>query len=213
MREAVRGLVLGVILLALAGALASRLDLATIGFPRSSTTAPWLLSRVSGLTAFVALALDVILGLLVSSRAANRVFAKGAGVELHRWLSPLTLALVLAHVVLLLADGYIRFDALDVLVPFTSDYRPLAVGLGVIAAYLAFVVHASFALRKRIGAKTWRRLHYLSFVALAGAAVHAVLAGSDGGQLWVRGLYALPIAIVLGLVGYRVISARARRET
>ncbi len=207
MREALRGIIAGVVLLAITGALASRLDMLAISAPRAASTAPWLLSRVSGVTAFVALSLDVILGLFVSTRLANRVLAKGVGVELHRWLSPLALALVAGHALLLLADGYIRFDALDVLVPFTSSYRPIAVGIGVLAGYLAFVVHASFALRKRIGAATWRRLHYLSFVALVAAAAHAVLAGTDAGTL--RAFYAVPLAIVVALTGYRI-AARTR---
>src|SRR5690606_25038441 len=116
-------------------------------------------------------------------------FGKGVAVELHRWISPVTLALVLGHGVLLLADGYIRFDALDVLVPFASSYRPVAVGLGVLAAYLTLVVHASFSFRKRIGAAMWRRLHYFSFVALVGSALHALLAGTDSASWFVRSLY------------------------
>lgn len=198
MREVIRGVVIGIVLLALAGVL-----------PRSDGTAPWVLSRVSGLTAFVALALDAVLGLLVSSRLANRVLAKGAGVELHRWLSPLALALVLAHVLLLLADGYIRFDAVSVLVPFASPYRPLAVGIGVIAADVALVVHTSFALRKRIGTRTWRRLHYMSFVAVAAAAAHGLLAGTDAARPWVLALLAVPLAAVVVLAGVRVVRARA----
>jgi len=198
MRELIRGLAIGLVLLALAGVL-----------PRSGGTAPWLLSRVSGLTAFVALALDASFGLLVSAKLANRVLAKGAGVELHRWLSPLALALVLAHVVLLLADGYVRFDAVDVLVPFASGYRPIAVGIGVIGAYIAFVVHASFGLRRRLGARTWRRLHYLSFVAVAAAAAHGLLAGTDAARPWVIAMFAVPLAAVVALAGVRLVRARA----
>lgn len=204
MRDALRGVVLGLALLLIAGALASRSGIAHVDMPRAASTAPWLLSRASGLAAFVALSLDVILGLLVSTRTASQLFGKGVAVELHRWISPLALALVLGHAVLLLADGYIQFDALDVVVPFVSTYRPIAVGIGVLAAYLALVVHASFALRKRIGAAWWRRLHYLSFIALVGAAAHSVLAGTDSG-LWVRTLYAVPLAIVGVLVVVRVV--------
>ena len=151
----------------------------------------------------------MILGLVLSTRLANRVLAKGAGAELHRWLSPLALALVLGHAAILLADGYIRFDVLDVLVPFASPYRPVAVGIGVLAAYLALVVHASFALRKRIGTRTWRRLHYLSFVALAGAALHAILAGTDTAAL--RAFYAVPLAAVVALIVYRIVAAARAR--
>jgi predicted ferric reductase len=211
-RAAVHGLVLGVVVLAIVGALAARLELATIDMPRSASAAPWLLTRAAGITGFVALALDVIVGLLVSTRTSGALFAKGAAVELHRWLSPLALGLVLGHVVLLLADGYIRFDAIDVLVPFASSYRPVAVGIGVLAAYLALVVHASFALRKRLGARTWRRLHYLSFVALVGAALHGVLAGSDSGNTWVRALYAVPLVAVSALLALRIGRAFSTRR-
>ncbi|HEU4612044.1 MAG TPA: ferric reductase-like transmembrane domain-containing protein [Kofleriaceae bacterium] len=211
-RAAVHGLVVGIVVLAVAGALAARLGLAAIEVPRSASTAPWLFTRAAGITAFVALALDVIIGLLVSTRTSGALFAKGAAVELHRWLSPLALGLVLGHVGLLLADGYIRFDALDVLVPFASSYRPVAVGIGVVAAYLALVIHASFALRKRLGARTWRRLHYLSFVALIGAALHGVLAGSDSGNAWVRALYAVPLVVVTALLALRLGRAFSTRR-
>ncbi len=206
-RATCQGLALAMIVLAVAGALAGRLGLATIAVPRSDSAAPWLLTRATGITAFVALALDVAIGLLVSTRTSHALFAKGVAVELHRWLSPLTLALVLGHVVLLLADGYIRFDAIDMLVPFASSYRPVAVGIGVIAAYGALVVHASFAMRKRLGTRTWRRLHYLSFVALVGAALHGVLAGSDTGMTWIQVLYAAPLVAVTALVALRVVRA------
>lgn len=211
-RAAAHGLALGVAILAVAGALAARFGLASIEVPRSTSSAPWLLTRAAGITAFVALALDVTLGLLVSTRTAGALFAKGAAVEVHRWLSPLALALVLAHVLLLLVDGYIRFDAIDVLVPLVSSYRPVAVGIGVLAAYIALVVHASFSLRKRLGARTWRRLHYLSFVALIGAALHGVLAGSDSGVTWVRVLYAIPLVLVSVLASVRIRRAITTRR-
>jgi predicted ferric reductase len=206
MRDALRGIAIGLVLLAVGGALAARYGVASIHVQRCSGTAAWLISRVAGLTAFLAVSLDVILGLLVSTRALDQLFAKGVAVELHRWLSPVALALVLAHGVLLLADGYIRFDALAVLVPFASPYRPVAVAIGVVAAYLALVVHVSFALRKRIGVKTWRRLHHLSFVALIGAAAHGLLAGSDSGTVWL--VYAVPLAITLALVLSRLKRSR-----
>ncbi|MBS1120569.1 MAG: hypothetical protein H6Q90_2797, partial [Deltaproteobacteria bacterium] len=104
---------------------------------------------------------------------------------------------------------YIRFDLVDLAVPFASSYRPLAVGLGVIAAYLAVVVHVSFGLRRRLGTKLWRRLHALSFVAFVAASVHAIAAGSDSRTPWAVALYATPLGLVLALVVYRV--ARRRR--
>jgi len=205
MREVFRGLLLGLVLLALLGAIASRAGWATISIPRPEGTGPWLLSRATGVTAFIALSLDVILGLLMSTRTGVRWVTRAHAIELHRWLSPVALSLIFGHAIVLLADNYIRFDVLDVLVPFAAPARAFAVGIGVIAAYLALVVHASFGLRRRLGTRTWRRLHYLSFVAFVGAALHAVLAGSDSSHPWLVAVYAAPLAIVSALVAHRVV--------
>lgn len=198
----VRGAVAGVIGLAIAAALLDRAGWATVELPRLAGHGAWHFSRVTGFTAFVALALDVTLGLLLSTRAGDRLISRAGGLDLHRWLSPLAIALTVAHGAVLLADRYMAFDALDVLVPFVSAYRPVAVGLGVIAAYLTVVVHVSFALRSRLGARTWRRLHYLSFVAFAGAAVHALAAGTDASRPWALAVIAAP-ALVVGLLVVR----------
>lgn len=207
MRDAIRGALIGLVVLALFGAVASRAGWAAFDVPRPDGHGAWFVSRATGFTAFVALALDVICGLLVSTRAGDRWIARAHLIDLHGWLSPVALALVLGHAVVLLGDRYVRFDALDVLVPFAAAEHTVALGLGVIAGYLALVVHASFGLRKRLGVKTWRKLHYLSFVAFVAAAVHAIWSGSDASRGWAVALYAAPLAVAAGLI-----SARVRRS-
>ena len=44
-------------------------------------------------------------------------------------------------------------------VPELVAYRPLAVALGVLGAWLFALVTASFWVRKQIGAHLWRQLH------------------------------------------------------
>ncbi len=209
MRDVVRGVVIGALLLALLGAIASRGGWLDVAVPRPAGMGAWFAARATGFTAFGALALDVILGLAMSTRAGDRWVPRAHALDLHGWLSPVALALVCGHAFALLADRYIRFDVVDVLVPFAAPYRPVAVGIGVLAGYVAIVVHASFAFRKRIGTKTWRRLHYLSFVAFAGAAVHGIAAGSDTTRPWAIAVYAVPLAAVVALVGLRVRTGRA----
>jgi methionine sulfoxide reductase heme-binding subunit len=182
MRDVRRGFAIGLALLLIAGAIVSRAGWGEIAAPRASGTGPWLIARASGFAAFAALSLDVIVGLVVSTRVGGRRVSRGQLIELHGWLSPLALALLLGHALILLADGYIRFDALDVLIPFVAPYRALAVGLGVIAAYLAFAVHASFGFRRLLGTAWWRRLHFLSFASFVAAALHGIIAGSDSGH-------------------------------
>lgn len=208
MRDLARGIVIGLVLLAVAGAIAARAGWATFEPPRAAGQGAWYVARASGFAAFAALALDAISGLLVSTR--DRRFSRAALVDLHGWLSPLAIALVLGHAMVLLADGYVRFDAIDVAVPFAASWRPAAVGLGTLAAYLAIVVHASFALRKHLGTTLWRRLHALSFAAFVLAALHGIFAGSDTPRPWAIAIYAAPLAIVGGLVARRIRATRAR---
>jgi predicted ferric reductase len=207
---ALRGVALGLGLLVLAAAILHRAGLAPDALPRAAGPAPWLLSRATGVTALVALSLDAALGLALSTGALGPRLTRGHAVELHRWLSPITLALVAGHALVLLADGHARFDALDVLVPFVAPYRAAAVGLGVIAAYLALVVHVSFGLRKRLGTATWRRLHALSFVALVAAVIHAASAGTDALRPWALALAAPPLIVVGALVARRVVALTRR---
>jgi sulfoxide reductase heme-binding subunit YedZ len=207
---AIRGVLVGLALLAIGAAILHRAGAAADPLPRLGGTGPWLLSRVTGITAFVALSLDVALGLAISTGAVGAWLTRGHAVDLHRWLSPVSLALIAGHAGVLLLDRFVAFDVVDLLVPFASRHQPLAVGLGVLAGYLVLVVHASFALRRRLGTVTWRRLHALSFVGYAAAAGHAILAGTDAFRPWAIALTA-PAALLVAVLGARRVTARARR--
>lgn len=209
MRDALKGVVVGVFLLALLGAIASRAGWIVASPPRPHGAGAWMLSRATGLLAYVALSIDVIVGLLVSTRSADRLVPRGQLVDIHGWLSPLALALVLAHGGVLLADDYVRFDVIDLFVPFAASRWPLAVGIGVLAGYLVLVVYLSFGLRKRIGAALWRRLHYLSFVAFVLVTLHAIAVGSDRAHPWFASIYVVSLLAVALLLGVRIKRARA----
>lgn len=179
MRDVGRGLLAGLAFLLVAGAIAERAGWMAIAVPRPTGTGAWFVSRASGIVAFIALALEVTLGRVMATGRDLAWMPKGVRVELHRWLSPVALALVVGHAAVLLADDFVRFDAIDLLVPFAAPTRRFGVGLGVLALYAAVVVHVSFALRKRLGTALWRRLHYGAYVAFALAAAHAIIAGTD----------------------------------
>jgi len=204
MRSAIKGALVGLFLLALLGAIATRAGWITAAVPRPPGTGAWMFSRATGLVAYVALGVEMIVGLLVSTRAADRLLPRGQVVDLHGWLSPLVLALVVAHGGVLLVDGYVRFDVLDLVIPFASSRWPLAVAAGIFAGYLLLVVHLSFGLRKRIGPRTWRALHYLSFVAFVLVTLHAVSVGTDRGKAWFVAVYAVTVLAVAALLAVRI---------
>jgi methionine sulfoxide reductase heme-binding subunit len=175
-RRVALGVAIGLGVLLLLDAIARRAGLVPGALPTLPGATAWITSRAAGITAFAALALDVLFGLFVSTGAADKLLKRAHTAEIHRWLSTVALGMIALHALALLGDRFVRFDALDLLVPFLSPYRAFAVGLGVVAAWIALVVHLSFGWRRRIGAKGWRRLHKLSYVALAAAIAHGLFA-------------------------------------
>lgn len=201
------GTAIGLLLLLVLDALAARLGIVSGVVPRLDGTAAWTTSRAAGVTAFVALTLDATFGLLVSTGAGDGLVSRARAMEAHRWLSSVAVAMIAVHALVLVFDRFVRFDVIDALVPFSSAYRPLAVGLGVIAAYATLVVHVSFFLRRRIGGKAWRKLHQVSFAAFGAALVHGLAAGSGASSFAMRSLYAASLALVGGLSLFRVARA------
>lgn len=199
------GFLIGLTLLIVLDALGARLGL-TSGIPKLDDASLWLASRAAGITAMLALTLDVVFGLLVSTRAADGWISRAHSVEIHRWLSGVSLTLVAVHAMALTGARLAHFDAIDALVPFVSSHRRLATGFGGLAAYGALVVHFSFELRRRIGAGTWRRLHRLSFAVFALALAHGFYAGSSSGHLGAMVAYVTVGSIVGILTVYRLAS-------
>ncbi|MCC6214645.1 MAG: ferric reductase-like transmembrane domain-containing protein [Polyangiaceae bacterium] len=206
----VRGALAGSAVLLALDALALRAGLASGLLPKLAGSAAWVTSRAAGVTAFLALTIDVIFGLLLSTGATDRVIPRATSLELHRWTSAAALVLTGVHALALLGDRWVRFDVIDLVVPLASSYRPIAVGLGVVAAHGLLVVHLSFGWRKRLGPKAWRRLHYASFGVFLAALAHGLLAGSDTAAPGLRLMYLVALAGVGGLVVLRAGAGRAR---
>ena len=66
------------------------------------------------------------------------------------------------------------------------------------------MVTVSFYLRRRIGYKTSRLLHYFSFLAYIGATVHGVLAGTDTALFSTQLIYEETAVVVVLLTAYWV---------
>jgi sulfoxide reductase heme-binding subunit YedZ len=138
----------------------------------------WLIARSAGLVAFGILTLSTWLGLAMSTRLLGPKRQRSL-LGWHRTLAATGLAMIGLHVGALLFDPVMKFGLASVLVPFASPWRPAAVAAGVIAAWLMLTLTASFRLRKLIGQRAWRRLHYASFAAFLLALCHALASGTD----------------------------------
>jgi predicted ferric reductase len=150
----------------------------------------------------------MIFGLLLSSRTAKLWPGGFTANDLHQFVSIAGLTAGLFHGLILMGDHYMNISLVQVLLPFArQDYRPEWVGIGQLMFYLWAGIVLTFYIRKRIGTKTWRAVHYIGFLAFGGALVHGVTSGTDTNTLWMSVIYWVSGASVLFLTFYRVLAA------
>ena len=167
----------------------------------------WYVSRAAGLTAYLVLFVNMVLGLAVKTKVLDSLLARWRSFDLHQFTALLSMGLLALHVLSLLGDKYIGFDVPQLFVPFASSYRPLPVALGIIALYALVVVTATFYVRDRIGQKTWRSIHYVSFVAFFVVLLHGVYSGTDSVQIWAKLMYFASGLVVALLTAWRFLDA------
>lgn len=172
----------------------------------------WILARASGLTAYVLLTASMLAGLVVKSRPFGARVRAAAVTDTHRFLTLLALAGIALHGIALMLDSTVRIRLPGLLVPGLSPYRPVATALGVLAAELAALVVVSFPLRKRIGARLWRRLHWATYGVFAAATLHGLAAGTDTSRPWVFSLYLGAVAAVVFATAWRVLTRPVRQS-
>jgi DMSO/TMAO reductase YedYZ heme-binding membrane subunit len=170
----------------------------------------WYFARSAGIVAYLLLSSSVLLGVLTAGRA-RFTWPKFAVEEVHRFLAILTGVFIVLHGGSLLLDRVVPISLAQELVPFTSPYRPFAVGLGICAMELMVAVGVTNALRRRMPYRMWRTLHYLTLPAWLLASLHGVLAGTDAGDPWFAALAAGTFAAVVmaAFARFSALSVRA----
>ena len=139
----------------------------------------WYIARSSGIVAWALLALSVLWGLALSTRALGRRPKANWLLDLHRFLGGLAVAFVAVHLVGLALDPWIEIGISQMLVPFSSSWNPLAVAWGVVALYLLAAVEITSLLRKHMPKRWWKGIHLSSYGLYAVATIHLLTAGTD----------------------------------
>jgi predicted ferric reductase len=169
----------------------------TVLFHFPVVPAYWELSRAAGLLTYLCLWLAAVSG------AANRLPIPAAlrplQMEFHQWGAVWATYVGLFHAVILLWDRYIGFTVRDLLVPFSSAYKPLLVGVGSLALYVVVIVVLTTYFRTSFRTTTWRWLHALSYPGYVLATWHGVALGTDSPLTWVRVFY-ISTTVILGLL-------------
>ena len=139
----------------------------------------WYLSRGTGAVALVLLTATLALGIADVARWRSPRWPRFVIDALHGTLSLAAVVLIAAHVVTSVLDPFAPLRLTDAVIPFEGRYRPLWVGLGALAFDLLLVVLVTSLLRRRIGVRAWRAVHWAAYACWPIALLHTLGSGSD----------------------------------
>jgi len=172
----------------------------------------WFVARSSGIIAWGLLTLSVCWGLLLSTRVLSRRVSPAWVLDLHRHLGGLAVVFTGVHLVGLVADSYVTFGWVEILVPMASSWEPGAVAFGVVAFYLLLAVELTSLAMRRLPRSLWRLIHRSSFVLFGFATYHGIAAGTDAGNQWFRLTSWASIVMVTLMTAWLVVVARRTRS-
>jgi sulfoxide reductase heme-binding subunit YedZ len=161
----------------------------------------WLLSRSAGIVALVLVAASTLMGLVLANGLVKSPQARKSITTFHEQTANAGLAAIGLHGVTLLGDAFLHPSITQLLIPFTIDYRPVYVGLGILGGYAAALLGLSFYARKRIGGKRWRKILGL---------IHTLGAGTDAGSSWLRAFMLSTAIASAALLAARVRKAQVK---
>jgi hypothetical protein len=171
-----------------------------------SGTALWYFTRSTGLVSLVLLTISVVLGLLLAVRWRTATWPRFMTTALHRNVSLLVVAVLGIHIGVAVLDGFAPIGWLDVVVPFRSAYRPVWIGMGAVAVDLLLAVVITSALRRRIGNRAWKLVHWSAYACWPVAVLHGLGTGTDAAQGWSLALTGMCLTAVLVALWCRLAS-------
>jgi sulfoxide reductase heme-binding subunit YedZ len=163
----------------------------------------WFLTRGTGAVTLVLLTVTLALGIANIRRARFANLPRFVTDSLHRNAALLAVTFLVVHVVTALLDGFAPITLVDVVIPFGSSYRPLWLGFGAVALDLLVALILTSLLRRRLGYRAWRTIHWLAYLSWPVAILHGFGTGSDARTHWM-------LALSAGCVLTMVIAALVR---
>lgn len=170
-----------------------------------ATSLPWYVARAAGLAAYGLMFLIVMLGAGMTTSYIYRYINPVRAWLIHKYLSLALGLTLLAHIIALSLDKFISFTWFDILIPFSSTYKPLFLSAGIIAFYLLLaVIFTSLFFRLKYK-KSWRGVHYTVYPLFILSLIHGLYIGTDSGTIWMQAVYWTTGLIFIALLIYRFV--------
>lgn len=165
-----------------------------------STDTLWYLARGSGAVSLIMLTVVVALGIGTRSGRSFAGMPRLVVASVHRSAALLSVVFLVVHVTALMFDPYAQLKLVDLMLPFTSTYRPLWVGLGAVALDLMIAIVITSLLRERIGHRVWKAVHWFAYAMWPVALAHGIGSGSDRSTFWMLTIDAICVLAVIGVL-------------
>jgi methionine sulfoxide reductase heme-binding subunit len=130
-------------------------------------------SAATGVLSLVLLTAVVVLGILVNRRGRLPGLPVYAGVRLHRYVSLLTVGFLAVHILTAVSLPVARIGLAAAVIPSGS----LWIGLGAVSFDLLVALVATSLVRRHIGPRWWRAVHWLAYACWPAALAHSIGAG------------------------------------
>ncbi len=164
----------------------------------------WFVNRGSGVIVLALVTASVALGVLATTRTTSTRWPRFVTQALHRNISLLALAFVLAHAGSAVIDDYVDIRWFDAVLPFAGRYHGLWLGLGTLAFDLFVISAVTALLRTRLGLRRWRAVHVSAYAGWALGVVHGLEIGTDPREPWAVVITVASVGVVAGAVMVRL---------
>jgi sulfoxide reductase heme-binding subunit YedZ len=171
----------------------------------------WYVNRSTGLVLLVLLTLTVLLGALSTRGDAGSRVPRFAVQSLHRNIGLLATVMLALHVTTSVLDEFVDIRWWQAVVPLSLHYKPLWLGLGIVAVDLVVAVVVTSLVRHRLGHRTWWYVHVTAYAAWGLAVLHGVVIGTDTDTGWARSIYVGCGLVVMLAVVLRTATPRRRQ--
>jgi methionine sulfoxide reductase heme-binding subunit len=169
-----------------------------------SSTYLWYTTRGAGAVSLLLLSAVTVLGVLSVARFESAGWPRFVTSGFHRNLSLLAVVFLALHIVTAVFDPYTSLGWATAVIPFSSSYKTLWLGLGTVAFDLLLAVLLTSLLRGLIGRRAWRAVHWLAYTSWPVAVVHGFGTGTDRWSDWLLVLNAVCILAVGWAVAARL---------
>ena len=177
---------------------------------RASDSADQALHNTAAFAGFAAYALmvgTVVWGVFTATGAVRRSIRRETLHGGHMTMAVAALAFIVVHVVVNVLRPAAHLTIWHASVPFLHTSAGIAIG--VLSAELAFVTSVTVLFRRRLGYRTWHRLHWLGYPTYGLAIAHTIMAGTDVRRPLIAIFLGVTMAIVLVLTGLRLLPSTA----